>query len=139
MTYLTPARFSNNVCRDTVWKLNLHVLLLEVEHYFTCYVSKLPRNFIIWFKEYQTSYLSNAENLTSNPKIRNSTARHTLGVSVRKADVLVLCRTVVLADFEYHIKLKNVVRGNAELMYDMTCGTYSYHCGSKGVMFLASC
>jgi len=55
------------------------------------------------------------------------------------ADVLVLKRIVVLAGYEHHINLKNVVRGNAELMYDMTCGTYSYHCASKGVMFLASC
>jgi hypothetical protein len=55
------------------------------------------------------------------------------------ANVLVLNRIVVLTGCEHHIKLKNVVRGNTELMYDMICGTYSYHCASKGVMFLASC
>jgi hypothetical protein len=84
-------------------------------------------------------WASNAENLTRNPKIRISIIRRTLGVSVRKVDVLVLYRTVTLAGCEDHIKLKNVVRGNVRLMYDMTCGTYGYHCASKGIMFLASC
>ena len=117
------------------WILNLNI---EDEYWSFKFLSSLKSSSIL--KDISLLiWVSNAENLTSNPKIRNSTARRTLGVSVRKSDILVLYRTAVLVGCEHHIKLKNVVKGNTELMYDMACGTYIYHCAAKGVMFLASC